>query len=331
MSGFTFCGLAIVHTATTGVVQTFGRVTRQMTPGLNFYIPIVQTVKLVSNRLRNQNFKFEIKTKDNVFATMGLSIQHKVDDEKSSLSVFSLDNPEEQIDAYIENLIRSTASKMTIDELFESQNDLCHTVSDKLSDKMSSFGYRIENVLVTGIDPDKSVKEAMNRINASKRLFEAAKNEADAKFIAAVREAEGDRDRKRLQGEGISEQRRAIVNGFRDSIKDMSNTLGVSHDRIIDFVIKTQQLDTLEQIGRSPNTKTVFIPYDDHNHTKPSRLVEGSDADLTYNDTANVTPSDTHSDTHSDIQSVTQNLIESVTRSVKEGVMLGMAQANEIN
>lgn len=264
MSSFVFAGLAIISTSATGVLCTFGKFSRHMGPGLNLYLPFIQRVKVVSNRLSHQTFAFEVKTKDNVFAKMEIAVQHKIAPDNSSLSYFALDNPTEQIDAYIENVLRSSASRMTIDELFESQNSLCEDVSTNLSKKMSSFGYNIENVLVTNIEPDRLVKEAMNKINASKRLYESAKFDADAKYITLVREAEADRDRKRLQGEGISLQRRAIVDGFRDGVFDMAEKLNISHDKIVEFVLRTQQLDTMEHIGKSTNTKTVFMPYNDY-------------------------------------------------------------------
>lgn len=266
MSGFIFAGIAMINTSTTGIVQTFGKFTRQMGPGLNVYVPFFQKVSVVSNRLEHQASSFQVKTKDNVFAVMDIAVQHKIDEDKSSISYFSLKNPKQQIDAYIENVIRSSTSRMTIDELFESRDTLCENVKTALTDKMNSFGYRIENVLVTNIDPDHSVKEAMNKINASKRLFESAKFEAEAKYVAAVKEAEGDRDRKKLQGEGTALQRKAIVDGYCDGVKDMSKELGIPHEQIIDFVLKTQQLDTFEHIGRSTNTKTIFIPYGEPNN-----------------------------------------------------------------
>ncbi len=172
---------------------------------------------------------------------------------------FSLDNPVEQINSYIENVVRSRVPKMILDDLFESQDDICKYVGDQLSDKMMEYGYSIENTLITNIEPDSQVKNSMNKIQATKRLQEAAKNEADAEYIKQVRQAEADCERKRLQGEGIRLQREAILNGYTQNITDMKSLTGLSAIQIIDFMRNMQELDAMESIGRSTNTKTLFF------------------------------------------------------------------------
>jgi regulator of protease activity HflC (stomatin/prohibitin superfamily) len=150
---------------------------------------------------------------------------------------------------------------MTLDSLYESQGEISKSVSDQLKSKMARYGYTIVDTLVNDIVPAKKVSEAMNDINASERLKMAATNIADADYIKAVRHAESDRDRKVLQGEGISGQRIAILKGYENGIEDMSKNLGLSSKDVIDFVMKTQHLDMLEQIGSSNNTKTVFLSH----------------------------------------------------------------------
>ena len=251
-----------IQTATTGIVQTFGKSTRTVGPGLRFFIPFIQKVTPISNRLQQDAFTFEVKTKDNVFTKLGLAIQYRIEPQNTEKAFFSLEDPNKQIDSYIENVVRAKVPKMRLDELFESQDDICTDVLTCLSDKMKTHGYRIENTLVTEIDPASDVKDAMNKINATERLKEAAKNEADANYIRVVKQAEADRDRKRLQGEGISQQRLAILSGYEKGIANMSGHLQLTSKDIIDFVMRTQHLDTIEAIGRSDNTKTIFV-----NHT----------------------------------------------------------------
>ncbi len=278
-NSFKFLFLALVPTATTGVVQRFKRFERVLSPGLNFFIPFIEDVSFVSNRLNNQSLAFETKTLDNVFVNIEIDIQHKISAERSEISFFSLENPGKQIGAFVGDTIRSSVAKLTVDDLFSSQHDLCNNVQTQLSTRMESFGHEIENVLITGIHPDKAVKDAMNKINASKRLFEASKNEADANYIKMVREAEGDAERKKQNGLGIANQRRAIIDGFRDGVLDMSKALnGMEYDKLIDFILKSQQLDSFEHLAKSPNAKTVFIPVDYSNRKSckksNSRLLE---------------------------------------------------------
>lgn len=252
----------IIQESTSGVVQTFGKFTRLVKPGLRVYIPFIQKITPVSNRLHQHNFKFEVKTKDNVFAYLDIAVQYQIKFEDTEKAFFSLSNPMQQIDSYIENDIRSYSSKMKLDDLFESQNEICENILNNLFAKMKKHGYTIVNTLITSIDPNNEVKNAMNKINATERLKAAAKNEADSHYIKEVRQAEADRDRKRLQGQGISEQRIAILKGYESGIDDMANNLGLTPKEIIEFVMKTQHLDTLEAIGKSNNTKTLFMNHD---------------------------------------------------------------------
>ena len=255
-------GIAIIRTSQVGIRETFGKFTRVINPGLNFYLPLVQRINPISTRLRQDTFQFEVKTKDNVFARLDVAVQYKVTPDNAYKAFYRLEDPVPQIDAYIENVVRSRAPQMELDQLFESQDDICKSVSDTLSEKMTGYGYTIENTLVTGIEPNSEVKHSMNLINANRRLKLAAKEEADAHYIKEVRKAEADSERKRLQGEGISKQRLAILKGYEVGVDNMANQLGLSPTEVVDFVMKTQHLDTLESIGRSENTKTLFLNHD---------------------------------------------------------------------
>ena len=255
-----------IQTSTTGVRQTFGRYTGTVSPGLRLYVPLVQRITPISNRLKQDTFAFEVKTKDNVFARIGLAVQYRIQEEDTEKAFFSLENPKEQIDAYVENVVRAKVPKMNLDDLFESQDDICKSVQQELSKKMKDHGFTIENTLVTEINPDTEVKDAMNKINASNRLKEAARNEADANYIKKVRDAEADRDRKRLDGEGISQQRAAIFTGYKEGVKEMADDLGVSAMTVTDFLLKMQHLDTIGSIGRSENTKTIFVGHESANN-----------------------------------------------------------------
>lgn len=248
-----------IQTSCTGVVQTFGKYTGTVGPGLRLFFPFIQTITPVSNRLKQETFQFEAKTKDNVFTQLGIAIQYRIKPSDTDKAYFSLANPVDQIDSYVENVIRSKVPSLRLDELFESQDSICQSVSEKLSKNMSEHGFTIENTLVTAIDPDLEVKRSMNAINASERMKEAVRNKAEAHYIEELKQAEADRDRKRLQGEGISQQRLAIMEGYEKGIHGMSERMGLDPREIVKFVEKVQELDTMETIGRSNNSKILFF------------------------------------------------------------------------
>ena len=266
-----------VQSSNSAIVQTFGRYSKTVGPGLRLFVPFVQKMTPISHRLQQNTFKFKVKTSDDAFTTLGLAVQYKIEPKNAEKAFFSLNDPISQMDSYIENVVRSKVPTMTLDRLFKSQNDICDEVGKIIGPKMAEHGYTIESTLVTEVDPPKEIKDAMNQINATSRLKEAAKNEADAHYIKEVRQAEADRDRKRLQGEGIALQRKAIMEGYQTGIKDMSKQLSLDPKEIIQLVMNTQHLDTLETIGKSANTKTLFLNHDPKgaNHLRDAFIQAG--------------------------------------------------------
>lgn len=248
-----------ISTNKTGVKTTFGKLTKECKPGIHFYVPFFQYIDIVNNFVEQDTFNLQIKTHDGVFAKIKVAVQHQIKEADSGKAYFSLSDPVEQINSYVESEIRSTVQTMTFDKLYASTDDICNKVSAKLSEKMSSYGYTIINTLVTDIDPSKDIKEASDKVIASEKLKQAAINEADAEYIKCVKQAEADKQRKKLQGEGMAEQRKAILEGYNNSVKLLSDDLNISSSEILEFVKTTQHLDAMENIGKSNNAKTVFL------------------------------------------------------------------------
>jgi len=267
-------GIQFVRTASVGIKETFGRYTKTVGPGLRFYIPGIQRIVPISNKLNQTNLNFQVKTKDDSFTRLDIAVQYRINAEDSSTAFYSMEDPISQIRAYVENTVRAKAPKMTLAELYDDFNTIEKIVSDQLSKTMASYGYVIENTLVRSVEPPSEIRDAMNQINASERLKQATKNTAEAKYIEKIREAEADRDRKRLQGEGISQQRKAIMKGYESGIDEMASKFGLTPQQIINFVMRTQYLDTMETIGKSTNTKTVFLNHAVDDFTAANEIVK---------------------------------------------------------
>lgn len=251
---------AIVRTRQVAILETFGRFTRTLEPGLNFFIPFIQQKRAVlKTSLLQDDFKFEVKTKDNAFSLLSIAVQYEITDPREAY--YSLSKPLEQINSHIENTVRSLVPKMTLDELFESQDDICNQVKVTLGEKMERFGYRIDKTLITEIDPDVKIKEAMNQVLADQRLRDAAAFEAEAERIKLVATAQADKERKELQGQGIARQREEIMNGYKTIIEEFSDKFDLPPELIANMSMATQFMDMVERICRSDNAKTIFLPY----------------------------------------------------------------------
>src|SRR6202050_3653934 len=249
-----------VQTAQVAIITRFGRFLRVANPGLNWKWPFIDTVAgMVSLRVNQITLTMETKTKDNVFVTIPISVQNRVRPEKAFDAFYKLSNPAEQIQAFVEQVILGHVPGMTLDEVFASQSGIAAAVKQELDADMAGFGYEIVNVLVTDIVPDAKVKSAMNDINAAQREQVAANARGEAEKILVVKKAEAEAQSKALQGQGIANQRRAIVEGLKESVEAFSKAVEGStpHD-VMMLVLVTQYLDTMKEIGANDKSHTIL-------------------------------------------------------------------------
>jgi regulator of protease activity HflC (stomatin/prohibitin superfamily) len=256
-------GFFTVSTAQVAVIQRFGRFLRVANPGLNWKIPLVDLIAgRVSLRINQITLTMETKTKDNVFVTIPISVQNRVRPEKVFDAFYKLSNPADQIRAYVEQVILGHVPSMTLDEVFATQAGIAAAVKKELDVDMAAFGYEIVNVLVTDIVPDTKVKSAMNDINAAQREQVAATARGEAEKIIVVKRAEAEAESKALQGHGIANQRKAIIEGLQLSIEQFQKAVGAtSTAEVMQLVLVTQYFDTLKSIGDNDKTNTLFLSH----------------------------------------------------------------------
>ena len=252
-----------VRTAEVAIVTRFGKFLTVANPGLNWKLPFFDSVSgVVSLRVNQITLTMETKTKDNVFVTIPISVQNRVRPEKVYDAFYKLSDPKAQIQSYVEQVILGHVPGMTLDEVFASQSSIAAAVKQELDADMATFGYEIVNVLVTDIVPDQKVKSAMNDINAAQREQVAANARGEAEKILVVKKAEAEAESKALQGQGIANQRKAIIEGLQVSIEQFQKVVdGASSKDVMQLVMVTQYFDTLKSIGESDKTNTLFLSH----------------------------------------------------------------------
>src|SRR6516225_2867674 len=252
-----------VNTAQVAVITRFGRFLRTADAGLNWKTPYIDTVAgIVSLRVNQITLTMETKTRDNVFVTIPISVQNRVRPEKVYDAFYKLADPVAQIKSYVEQVILGHVPGMTLDEVFASQSSIAAAVKLELDADMSTFGYEIVNVLVTDIVPDAKVKAAMNDINAAQREQVAANARGEAEKILVVKKAEAESESKALQGRGIANQRKAIIEGLQSSIEEFQKAVdGATPKDVMQLVLVTQYFDTIKSIGESDRTNTLFLTH----------------------------------------------------------------------
>merc|ERR1712232_1540504 len=123
------------------------------------------------------------------------------------------------------------------------------------------YGYQILNALITDLEPDERVKNAMNEINSAKRLKYAVAEKSEGEKILQVKAAEAEAEAKYLSGVGVAKQRKAIVDGLRSSIVDFNDGVkGTNSKDIMDLLLLTQYFDMVRDVGSARNCKTTFVP-----------------------------------------------------------------------
>lgn len=255
-----FLGFFVVKQQTTAIVERFGRFLSIRQSGLQFRIPFIDKIAgRVSLKIQQLDVIVETKTKDDVFVQLKISVQFQILREKVYDAFYKLQNPHDQITAYIFDTVRAEVPKMKLDDVFEKKDDIAQAIQRELKESMLDYGYDIVKALVTDIDPDAQVKEAMNRINAAEREKLAAQFEGDAQRILIVERAKAEAESKRLQGQGIADQRREIAKGLEESV-DVLNKAGINSQEASALIVITQHYDTLQSIGSDTNSNLILLP-----------------------------------------------------------------------
>ncbi|MBR9844611.1 MAG: SPFH domain-containing protein [Algicola sp.] len=250
----------VVKQQTAAIVERFGKFHSIKQSGLKLKIPLVDKIAgRLSLKIQQLDVIIETKTLDDVFVRLKVSVQYRVIKSKVYDAFYQLDYPHDQITSYVFDVVRAEVPKMKLDDVFVKKDDIALAVKAELNDAMLEYGFDIIKTLVTDIDPDAQVKSAMNRINAADREKTAAQYEGDAARILIVEKAKAEAESKRLQGQGIADQRREIARGLEESV-DVLNRVGINSQEASALIVVTQHYDTLQAIGSETNSNLILLP-----------------------------------------------------------------------
>ena len=253
-------GLFTVKQQTIAIIERFGKFQSTRNAGLQLKIPLIDKVAgRVSLRVQQLDVIVETKTQDDVFVHLKISVQFLIRQGHVYDAFYKLQNPHEQITAFIFDVVRAEVPKMILDDVFEKKEEIALAIQRDLKQAMLDYGYDIIKALVTDIDPDENVKIAMNRINAADREKIAAQHEGDAQRILIVERAKAEAESKRLQGKGIADQRREIARGLEESV-DVLNRAGINSQEASALIVITQHYDTLQSIGSDTKSNLILLP-----------------------------------------------------------------------
>lgn len=254
--------LYVVRQQTVVIIERFGKYQTTSGSGMHVRLPfgIDKIAARIQLRLLQSEIVVETKTKDNVFVTLNIATQYRVNEQNVTDAYYKLMRPEAQIKSYIEDALRSSVPKLTLDELFEKKDEIALEVQHQVAEEMSTYGYIIVKTLITKVEPDAEVKQSMNEINAAQRKRVAAQELANADKIKIVTAAEAEAEKDHLHGVGIAQQRKAIVDGLAESIQELKDAnVGMTEEQIMSILLTNQYLDTLNTFAAKGN-QTLFLP-----------------------------------------------------------------------
>eukprot|EP00928_Gymnodinium_smaydae_P032847 TRINITY_DN23694_c0_g1_i1.p1 TRINITY_DN23694_c0_g1~~TRINITY_DN23694_c0_g1_i1.p1 ORF type:complete len:327 (-),score=84.01 TRINITY_DN23694_c0_g1_i1:127-1107(-) len=249
-----------IPSGSVGIVQDCGEYKGWAEPGCTCFCPCIRSITPVSLAVQMFECTSECKTKDSVLITVRTSVQYRINKKMLKEAVFDIVDPESQIQSYVDSVLRSTLPQLELDEAYSAKEQVCDQILHEVRRSMMKYGHQILNVLVTDLQPEATVQQAMNAINAARRQREAAAETAEAQKILAVKAAEADAEAKFLSGQGVARMRTAMAQGFKDSMQMMSSG-GLSAQEAMHMMVTTQYLDTLKDFANNPNSSSIMVPH----------------------------------------------------------------------
>ncbi|BDQ04590.1 MAG: membrane protein [Candidatus Dojkabacteria bacterium] len=258
--GLIASSVKIVNQQSVMVVETFGKFSRVLYPGINFIIPVIQQVRAVLNLyLQNLDVKIVAITSDKVTVVLDATLVYKIREDKVAEAYYAVGDPIAVMKSTIENSIRSYVANQTHEEILQKRDELTQYLTDHLKDRFEEWGRMIYAFQIKDVSLPEEITSAMSKVIASKRLQEAAEFEANANKILKIKAAEADREARRLSGLGVAEERSAIIDGLKSSVENMQNATGADISQVMNIVMLTQYMDTLKTLGNSQNSKIIFV------------------------------------------------------------------------
>lgn len=255
-------GLFTVEQQVRAVIERFGKYSRVAGPGLNLKIPVIERIATRINLMVQQvQLQADTKTKDNVFVQIHFAVNYRIEPGKETLAYYGLADEQAQITAYALDSVRSHVPNMDLDHVFERKDDIANAIQEHVGPAMGQYGIIIVSCLVIDITPAPQVVAAMNDIQAQARLQVAAASKGEGEKILVIKRAEAEAASKRLQGEGIANQRKAIMEGYQASVEEFQKHVsGVAASEIMQMLLLTQYFDTLKEFGTAAGSKVLLVP-----------------------------------------------------------------------
>ena len=274
-----------------GVVLRFGKYSRTAPPGLNFKIPLVDTVTKVDiETVRKEEFGFRTKVpaRQTVYQKEGFDseslmltadknvidvewiVQYKVRDPSNFL--FKVQDVRQALRDVTETVVRRVVGNMDFDYVLSNREILAGSSADELQTVLDSYeaGVDIVTVQLQDVNPPEAVKPAFNEVNEADQDMKRLVNEAEEAYNKVIPKASGDAKKIVEQARGYSVQR------VNESKGETARFLAImkEYQAAKDVTRQRMYLETLQQV--LPSVKNIYVIDKEQRSILPFLDISGS-------------------------------------------------------
>ena len=261
-----FSGLFTINQGYIGVITMFGKYRRVARPGLNFKIPILETVfKRVSIQNRSVELEFQAVTADQAnvyFKSMLLYSVQNSEEETIKKVAFKFIAEKDLMQALIRTIegnIRSFVATKKQAEVLGLRREIVQYVKVEVDHSLEEWGYHLQDLQINDITFDKLILDSMSKVVASNNLKAAAENEGQALLITKTKQAEADgnaikiaaeaeKEAARLRGQGVALFRREVATGMTEAAEQMKQAN--LDTNVILFSMWTEAIKNFAEYGK---------------------------------------------------------------------------------
>ncbi|MBB6499745.1 SPFH domain-containing protein [Pedobacter cryoconitis] len=261
-----------VKQGTIAVVTIFGKYQRQLRPGLNFKIPLVEVIhSRISIQNRSVELSFQAVTQDQAnvyFKAMLLYSVLNHDEETIKNVAFKFVDATNLMQALIrtiEGSIRAYVATQNQANVLAQRNEIVMHVKEQIDIVLESWGYHLQDLQLNDITFDDEIMRSMSRVVASNNLKAAAENEGQALLITKTKGAEADgnaikiaaaaeREAAQLRGQGIALFRAEVAHGMTKAAQEMEQA-----NLDISVILFTMWTESIKHFAENSDGNVIFL------------------------------------------------------------------------
>ena len=265
-------GVCTVGQGTVAVITMFGKYRRVLRPGLNFKIPLFESVyQRISLQNRSVELAFQAITADQAnvgFKAMLLYAVVNQDDETIQNVAFKFIDDRSLMVALtrtVEGSVRSFVATKKQAEILSVRREIVEEVKDQLDSSLAGWGYHLIDLQLNDILFDEAIMRSMAQVVASNNLKAAAENEGQALLITKTKQAEAEgnaikiaaeaeRQAAQLRGQGIALFRQEVARGMAEAAREM-------HTAELDpsFILFSMWTESIKHFAENGQGNVIFL------------------------------------------------------------------------